>query len=150
LVHIIFSFDSLSRNYFRCLAHILNLGTQLLISTKSKTKYYNVHDDDVPDADIADPEQPDRDEVGLVRAICVKVWCPFIILFLIYVMNFFQARSSSQRKELFKKIQIAKGVSSPLQLLLDMKVRWGSTYVMLNRADTNHEVRIIIIFKNIL
>jgi hypothetical protein len=115
-----------------------------LISTKSKAKYYSVHDDDVSDADIADPEQPDRDEVGLVRAICVKVWRSFIISN--FNHNFFKARSSSQRKELFKKIQVGKGVSSPLQLLLDMKVRWGSTYVMLNRAETTREVRIIIIY----
>jgi hypothetical protein len=26
------------------------------------------------------------------------------------------------------------------QLLLDMKVRWGSTYVMLNRAEERREV----------
>jgi len=29
---------------------------------------------------------------------------------------------------------------SPHQLLLDMKVRWGSTYVMLNRAEENKDV----------
>jgi hypothetical protein len=78
-----FSFDSHVRHgvmiYLRCLTHILNLATQLLISTKSNAKYYSVHDVDVSDADIDDPEQPDRDEVGLVRAICVKVWCSFII-----------------------------------------------------------------------
>jgi len=147
-VHINFSFDlHLIINYLRCLAHILNLATQLLISTKSKAKYYSVHDDNVPDADIADPELPNRDEVGLVCAICVKVRCPFIISDLNHI--FFKARSSSQRKELFKKIQIGKGVSSPVQLLLDMKVRWGSTYVMLNRADNNRDVRITIL-KNTL
>ncbi|KIL55647.1 hypothetical protein M378DRAFT_57305, partial [Amanita muscaria Koide BX008] len=61
-----------------------------------------------------------RDEVGMVRAICVK------------------ARSSSQRKELFKEIQQRKGLD-PLQLLIDMKVRWGSTYAMLNRTDVRKE-----------
>ena len=50
-----------------------------------------------------------------------------------------QARSSSQRKELFKDIQMEKSLS-PVQLLLDMKVRWGSTYIMLHRADTRKEV----------
>ena len=50
-----------------------------------------------------------------------------------------QARSSSQRKELFKGIQARKSVM-PLQLLLNMKVRWGSTYVMLHRADSRKEV----------
>jgi hypothetical protein len=49
-----------------CLAHVINLATQMLISTYSKTPHYN-------------PKQPNahiptsRDEVGLVRAIVVKV-----------------------------------------------------------------------------
>ena len=30
------------------------------------------------------------------------------------------------------------------QLLLDMKVRWSSTYVMLNRAEERREVIILI------
>lgn len=67
----------------------------------------------------------DWDEAGLVRAISVK------------------ARSSLQRKELFKAIQIETGVHA-LQLLLDMKVRWGSTYVMLTRAESRHQVCLII------
>ena len=62
-----------------------------------------------------------RDEIGLIRAICVK------------------ARSSSQRKELFKTIQV-QNRHKPQQLLLDMKVRWGSTYAMLNRAESNKSV----------
>ncbi|KIL54468.1 hypothetical protein M378DRAFT_92486, partial [Amanita muscaria Koide BX008] len=63
-----------------------------------------------------------RDEIGLIRAICIK------------------ERSSAQRKELFKKIQlreeddhVPKKVAK--QLLMDMKVRWSSTYVMLERAE---------------
>lgn len=49
-----------------CLAHVINLATQILISTYSKSPHF-------------DPNQPDahipmtRDEVGLVRAIVVKV-----------------------------------------------------------------------------
>jgi hypothetical protein len=49
-----------------CLAHVINLATQMLISTYSKSPHF-------------DPKQPDahvptyRDEVGLVRAIVVKV-----------------------------------------------------------------------------
>lgn len=57
-----------------------------------------------------------------------------------------KARSSSQRKELFKEIQQRKGLD-PLQLLIDMKVRWGSTYVMLNRADIRKEVRMVFLSK---
>ena len=54
----------------RCLAHIINLATQVLIQTWSKSKYYNPHDED---EDIADMHGPHRNEVGLVRLICVKV-----------------------------------------------------------------------------
>jgi hypothetical protein len=49
-----------------CLAHVINLATQMLISSYSKAPHF-------------DPNQPDahiptsRDEVGLVRAIVVKV-----------------------------------------------------------------------------
>jgi hypothetical protein len=49
-----------------CLAHVINLATQMLISTYSKSPHF-------------DPNQPDahtptsRDEVGLIRAIVVKV-----------------------------------------------------------------------------
>ena len=49
-----------------CLAHVINLATQVLISTYSKAPHF-------------DPRNPEghvpsgRDEVGLVRAIAVKV-----------------------------------------------------------------------------
>ena len=56
---------------YRCLAHIINLATQALISTRSKAKYYSA---DAEDAHIPDLAATDRDETGLVRAICVKVW----------------------------------------------------------------------------
>ena len=68
----------------------------------------------------------DRDEVGLVWAISVK------------------ARSSAQRKELFRSVQIQEKVK-PLQLLLDMKVRWGSTYIMLTQAESRMKVSIIVL-----
>lgn len=68
-----------------------------------------------------------RDEVGLVRAISVK------------------ERSSSQRKEWFKKIQLAAGVTRDCirTLVVDMKVRWSSTYMMLNRAYSLRNVSMI-------
>ena len=49
-----------------CLAHVINLATQMLVSTYSKSPHF-------------DPKQPEahvptcRDEVGLIRAIVVKV-----------------------------------------------------------------------------
>jgi hypothetical protein len=55
-----------------CLAHIINLATPALISTRSKAKYYEPNkpdDDQLPEATGGD----DRGEVGLIRAICVKV-----------------------------------------------------------------------------
>ena len=53
----------------RCLAHIINLATQALISTHSKSRHYNPED---PDTDLTSGDVG-RDTVGLVRAICVKV-----------------------------------------------------------------------------
>jgi hypothetical protein len=50
-----------------------------------------------------------------------------------------QARSSAKRKERLLKIQKRSG-SNVLMLLLDMKVRWSSTYVMLKRANTLKDV----------
>ena len=50
-----------------------------------------------------------------------------------------QARSSSQRKQLFKNLQERINMR-PRQLLLDMKVRWSSTYVMLTRAESRRQV----------
>ncbi|KAF8809282.1 hypothetical protein BYT27DRAFT_7094767, partial [Phlegmacium glaucopus] len=56
--------------HIRCLAHIINLATQALISTRSKSKYYDPHSQDEHPADV---DGINRDEIGLVRAICVKV-----------------------------------------------------------------------------
>jgi hypothetical protein len=59
-----------------------------------------------------------------------------------FISNHFpnQERSSSQRKELFKKVQRNSNLN-PVQLLLDMKVRWGSTHVMLKHALSRQKVR---------
>ncbi|KAF4621862.1 hypothetical protein D9613_012193 [Agrocybe pediades] len=106
--------------HVRCLAHMINLSAQAVISTRSQTKYYNPHtkDDHMPDV-MAN----DWDEIGLVRAICVK------------------ARSSLQRKEFFDAIQGQHGVKA-LKLLLDLMVRWSSTYIMLHRAESRRSVMI--------
>ena len=50
-----------------------------------------------------------------------------------------QARSSAQRKAAFMAIQDRCKVP-PVQLLLDMKVQWSSTFIMLTRAESCHEV----------
>jgi hypothetical protein len=41
---------------------------------------------------------------------------------------------------MFRNIQIEAAVAIPKQLLLDMKVRWSSTYIMLHRAERNKKV----------
>ena len=56
--------------HYRCLAHIVNLATQVLISMRSKAKYYNPHDIDEHSPDF---DANERDELGLVCAISVKV-----------------------------------------------------------------------------
>ena len=57
----------------------------------------------------------------------------------LHLLSSNQARSSSQCKQLFKEIQEQKN-ENPLQLLIDMKVHWGSTLAMLNRAETKRDV----------
>ncbi len=53
-----------------CLAHIINLAAQALISAYSKSPHYNPAD---PDNHLNFGESGYRDEVGLIRAITVKV-----------------------------------------------------------------------------
>lgn len=59
---------------YSCLAHIINLATQAMISTHSKAKYYNPA---MPDEHLPDSTGPYRDEVGLIRAVAVKVLYEF-------------------------------------------------------------------------
>jgi hypothetical protein len=55
----------------RCLTHIINLATQAVILTHSKAKYYDGSPDEneLPE----DLGAAERDEIGIVHAICVKV-----------------------------------------------------------------------------
>ena len=55
-----------------------------------------------------------------------------------------QERSSSKRKEIWKTVQIKANIQRPVQLIIDMKVRWSSTYLMLNRAEQKKDVCTII------
>ena len=105
--------------------------------TYSKSPHYNPRK---PKA-----HEPDRsvtgnwDEISLVRSICVKV-CQLFVILRFTVLNNYQERSSAKRKELYKTVQLKAGVSPQTQLLLDMKVWWSSTYVMVNRAESNRKV----------
>ena len=51
-----------------------------------------------------------------------------------------QERSSAKRKEMWKMVQVKAGRAVPKQLMLDMKIRWSSTYVMLDRAEKHKDV----------
>ncbi|KAF8237267.1 hypothetical protein L208DRAFT_1248424, partial [Tricholoma matsutake] len=82
-----------------CLAHVINLVTQMLISMYSKSPHF-------------DPKQPDAhiptscDEVGLVRAIVVKE-C-----------------SSSKQKQTWKTIQIRANILQPCVDAFVDELRW--------------------------
>jgi hypothetical protein len=41
---------------------------------------------------------------------------------------------------MWRTLQVKANVRQPLQLILDMKVRWSSTYLMLDHAERNKEV----------
>jgi hypothetical protein len=58
------------------------------------------------------------------------------------LLTVMQERSSSKRKEMWRTVQVkANPGVKPVQLVLDMKVRWSSTYLMLDRAERQKEVR---------
>ena len=61
-----------------CIAHIVNLATQALITAHTKSKHY---DPAKPDDDLVVDRGIDRDEVGLVRSITVKVVLIHIFMF---------------------------------------------------------------------
>lgn len=60
----------------RCLAHVINLATQAIIHVYSTTKHFDPTEPDSHDPDVFAAE---RDEVGLIRAITVKVKLMFSI-----------------------------------------------------------------------
>lgn len=92
-----------------------------------------------------------RDLVAIVRAICVKV-CAHVNACVRLLLMFIQARSSAQRKQMFQDLQTAEGTppSQALQLLLDMIVRWSSTYAMLTRALKLKDVSFVFFDASIL
>jgi hypothetical protein len=96
--------------HIRCLAHVINLATQAILKTYSNANHF---DPQKPKDHEPDVLAVDQDEVGLVRAIAVKV------------------RSSAKRKEIFHRVQGEKA----LNIILDMPVHWSSTFNMLKRAS---------------
>ena len=70
------SFFALLRNarllcFGSCLAHVINLGTQVLISTYSKAPHYARHDLQAHEPNAT--QNSNRDEIRLVCSIFVKV-----------------------------------------------------------------------------
>ena len=112
-----------------------------MITTHSKSKHY---DPETPEADISADRGLDRDEVGLIRSICVKVSITWFWRCIFTDMHGTQARSSAKRKQMFADIQSRGGVAKPLQLLIDMPVRWSSTYVMTSRAEATRSVCVLL------
>jgi hypothetical protein len=117
-----------------CLVHVINLAMQKLISTYSKSPHFN-------------PQNPDVhvpascNEVGLVRAIVVKINMIIYSTRTIMLLIAMQERSSAKRKKMWRTIQMkANDGAKPVQLILDMKVRWSSTYFMLDCAERKKEV----------
>jgi hypothetical protein len=51
-----------------------------------------------------------------------------------------QEHSSAKQKEIWKTIQIKAGNGAPVQLILNMKVQWSSTYLMLDHTERNKDV----------
>ena len=114
----------------RCLAHVINLATQALISGYSKTNFF---DPTQPEAHEPESlEHFDRDVIGLIRAITVKVIIILSTLSLIDIL--WKVGSSAKRKQKFKSLQ-GEPLASQKTLLLDMKVRWSSTLKMLKRGS---------------
>ena len=59
----------------RCLTHIINLAAQAVISACSKSMYYNGNPTDNHLSD--DLDYNERDEIGIVQAICIKACTVF-------------------------------------------------------------------------
>jgi hypothetical protein len=67
------------------LVHIINLATQSVISACTKSKYYNGNpsDDHMPE----DNEDSERDEIGIVWAICIKVSSTVVLFLVMFYAN---------------------------------------------------------------
>ena len=126
--------SSLTSCHHSCMAHVINLITQAFMGTVSTSKHY---DPASPEADLVSTSDEDNhDMIGVIRAITVKVSEMDLKYSVSY--NLLQAQSSVKWKEMFKSIQTC---NHPLQLLLNMKVRWSSTFVMLCCTLDLKEVR---------
>ena len=114
-----YSVQALLTCIWSCLAYIINLATQALLRAHSQSKEYNPK---YPEAELIMAHSGQHDEIGMIWSICVK------------------EHSSAKCKQLFQTIQqwdLPNHLPQqhPLQLILDMLVRWSSTYMMLDHAE---------------
>lgn len=79
---------------FRCLAHVINLATQALLAAHSSSKHYDPAKPTDHEPNIDDFL---RDEIGLIRAITVKVSI-FPFIFVLYITNIFFSKGPLLRK----------------------------------------------------
>ena len=105
------------KNHVRCLAHIMNLTCQEILKN---IKAGEAQDEDEILKEISNGND-DINVIPKLRKLIVKI------------------RASSQRKERFdRQSNLYSGNS--LNLILDVKTRWNSTYLMLERALKLQEV----------
>jgi hypothetical protein len=62
---------------------------------------------------------------SMYQAVLIEAWKLIVI----------KERSSSKWKAMWKTVQSKAGIARPVQLIVDMKVQWSSTYLMLDRAE---------------
>ena len=137
---LIYQVHTITNNSNSCLAHVINLATQTLISTYSKAPHYSPHNLKSHKPNTA--QKTNRDEIGLIRSICVKISWVIFQMCIMLTSNLKQECSPAKRKELYRIVQTKAEVLHPTQLLIDMKVQWSSTYVMLNHAESHRKVLI--------
>lgn len=106
------------KNHVRCLAHIMNLTCQEILKN---IKAGEAQDENDILKEISE-KSVDLSVIPRLRKLIVKI------------------RSSPQRRERFaRQCNLYPNINSP-NLLLDVKTRWNSTYLMLERALTLQEV----------
>ena len=118
------------KNNIRCLAHIINLTVQEILKN---VKAGDAQEEDELLAIVSQEEQEDNVNVEIIsklRRLIVKI------------------RSSPQRKERFARRCEFFSIKS-LNLILDVKTRWNSTYLMLDRILKLREVSNFIVLRKL-